>query len=48
VTEAVIITAIVCGSFVTVIGTITVCVNADELAKAFVRIETWWRKRGGE
>lgn len=44
----VLVAAIICCAVFGVIATIAVCVNADELAKAWVRLSDWWRKGGGE
>ncbi len=43
--EAVIITGIVCGTFAFIIGSITVAVNIEEIARAARATYEWWKKR---
>lgn len=41
-------TAIACVTVFAVIGSITVAVNIEEIARAFRATVDWWRKRGEE
>lgn len=46
--DAVIITGIAAGAFCFIIGSITVCVNIEEIARAGRATYDWWKKRGDE
>lgn len=46
--DAVIITGIVAGAFCFIIGSITVAVNIEEIARAARHTFDWWKKRGDE
>lgn len=46
--DAVIITGIVAGACSFIIGSIAVCVNIEEIARAGRATYDWWKKRGDE
>lgn len=45
-TESIIITAMVCGTLLAMLGTIVVGVNIEEFTRAVRATIDWWRKRG--
>lgn len=41
------IAAVISGSLFGLFSVVAVMANADELARAWIRLNDWWQKRGG-